>query len=161
MDSFACGSAALDAYLRTQALHDQRAHKSRTYVTAQRARVVGYYSLAAASVQAEDATVRSRAGQGHQPIPAILLARLAVDTGHQGRGLGEALLVDALRRCSAAAETIGARVVLVHAADAGARAFSERYGFEPTPASPLHLMLLMQDLGATPAGGGAARTTWP
>jgi hypothetical protein len=63
--------------------------------------------------------------------------------------LGEALLIDALRRCAAAAESIGARVVLVHAVDARARSFYERYGFEASPAGPLTLMLLMKDVVAT------------
>jgi GNAT superfamily N-acetyltransferase len=151
--AFGCGSAGLDAYVRTQALHDQQAHKSRTYVIVVAGRVVGYYSLAAAGLQPLSATVHARAGQGRQPIPAILLARLAVDAGHQGRGLGEAMLLDALRRSSAAAETIGARIVLVHAADKRARAFYERYGFQRSPASPLHLMLLMKDVRATLGDG--------
>jgi hypothetical protein len=136
--AFGCGSAGLDAYVRTQALHDQQAHKSRTYVIVVAGRVVGYYSLAAAGLQPLSATVHARAGQGRQPIPAILLARLAVD---------------ALRRSSAAAETIGARIVLVHAADKRARAFYERYGFQRSPASPLHLMLLMKDVRATLGDG--------
>ena len=151
--SFACGSTNLDEYLVTRALGDGRAHKSRTYVALEGTRVVGYYSLAAAGVEPEHATVRSRAGQGRQPIPAILIARLAVDESRQGRGLGEALLIDALRRCAAAAESIGARVVLVHAADARARSFYERYGFEASPAGPLTLMLLMKDVRATLGDG--------
>lgn len=151
--SFACGSANLDAYLATRALGDGRAHKSRTYVAVEGVRVVGYYSLAAAGVEPEHATARARAGQGRQPVPAILLARLAVSESHQGRGLGEALLIDALRRCAAAAESIGARVVLVHVADARARTFYERYGFEASPVGPLTLMLLMKDVVATLGDG--------
>jgi GNAT superfamily N-acetyltransferase len=150
---FACGSPSLDEYLATRALGDGRAHKSRTYVAVEGNRVVGYYSLAAASVEPEHSTARSRAGQGRQPIPAILLARLAVADSRQGRGLGEALLIDALGRCGAAAESIGARVVLVHVADARARAFYVRYGFEAAPARPSTPMLLMKDLLATFSDG--------
>ena len=151
--AFACGSANLDEYLVTRAMSDQRAHKSRTYVAVEGTRVVGYYTLAAAGVEPEQATARARKGQGDQPVPAILLARLAVDADHQGCGLGEALLLEALRRSVTASETIGARVVLVHAADARARTFYQRYGFEAAPTSPLHLMLLMKDVRATLGDG--------
>jgi predicted N-acetyltransferase YhbS len=151
--AFACGSARLDEYLGTRALADQRAHKSRTYVAVKGTRVIGYYTLAAAGVEPENATVRARRGQGNQAVPAVLLARLAVDADHQSRGLREVLLLEALRRSIAAAETIGARVVLVHAADPRDRAFYERYGFEAAPTSPLHLMVLMKDVRATLGGG--------
>jgi predicted N-acetyltransferase YhbS len=147
--TFACGSANLDDYLVTRAVADQRAHKSRTYVAVKGTRVVGYYTLAAAGVEPDHATARAGKGQGNQTVPAILLARLAVDADHQGCGLGEALLLEALWRSLTASETIGARVVLVHAADARARAFYERYGFEASPTSPLHLMVLMRDVRAT------------
>lgn len=82
----------------------------------------------------------------------ILLARLAVDTAEQGRGLGEAMLVEALARSCEAAGMIGARAVLVHAKNDEARAFYARYGFEPSPTDPLHLMLLMKDARKTLEG---------
>jgi GNAT superfamily N-acetyltransferase len=153
-ESFASGSHALDAFLTDRALDDQRARKSRTYVLARGPSVVGYYSLAAAGVEVSQATARAKAGQGRQPIPAILIGRLAVSAAYQGRGLGGALLIDALRRCAAAGEVIGARVVIVHAADADARAFYERYGFEEVPGRPFQLMLLMKDVVATLGASG-------
>lgn len=149
VEAFDCGNGSLNAYLSVRALHDQRADKSRTYVVARQGRVVGYFSIAAASVEAADATGRAARGQGAQAIPAVLIGRLAVDSAEQRKGLGEALLLEALRKCAAAAETIGARVVLVHAFDDGARAFYLRYGFEPSPTSALHLMLLMKDVRRT------------
>jgi GNAT superfamily N-acetyltransferase len=149
VDVFECGVPSLNDYLARQALHDQRAEKARTYVIARGPRVVGYFSLAAASVEPADAAPRAAKGQGHQPIPAILLARLAVDAAERGQGFGEALLVEALGRAVSAADAIGARVVVVHAMDEEARAFYAEYGFEPSPTHALHLMVLMKDIRAT------------
>jgi GNAT superfamily N-acetyltransferase len=149
VEGFACGVPALDDYLIKRALHDQRSDKSRTYVIARGKTVVGYFSLAAASVDPLHATARLAAGQGAQDVPAILLGRLAVDRGVQGRGFGEALLVEALARAAGAADMIGARAVLVHAASDRARSFYLRYGFEPSPTDPLHLILLMKDIRKT------------
>jgi GNAT superfamily N-acetyltransferase len=143
---FDCGREPLNAYLSRWALADQSAGKSRTYVACRGITVVAFFSLAAGSVEPETATSRVAKGQGRQPIPVILLARLAVDLRGQGRGLGEAMLVDALRRCVAAADVIGARAVIVHAKDAQARSFYARYGFEPSPTNPLHLLLLVKDV---------------
>lgn len=148
-EGFSCGVPTLDEYLTRWALADQRAEKSRTYVTAAGKSVVAYYSLAAGAAVPSDAPERVTRGQRAQPIPVILLARLAVDIRYQHRSLGEALLLDALGRCSAAADVIGARAVLVHAATAEARGLYLRYGFEASPASPLHLMLLLKDVRAT------------
>jgi GNAT superfamily N-acetyltransferase len=153
LEGFHCGVPALDAYLKERALTDQKAEKSRSYVAARGRRAVAYFSLAAAGVEPEDATTRPATGQGRQPIPVVLLARLAVDLHEQGRGLGEAMLVDALRRCAQAADTIGARAVLVHAKDERARGFYVRYGFEPSPTNPLHLVVLMKDVRVSLAAG--------
>lgn len=143
---FDCGVPALNEYLATRALADQRAEKSRTYVAVRARRVVAFFSLAASSIEPEEATERAAKGQGRHPIPVILLARLAVDVSEQGRGLGEAMLIEALLRCAAAATAIGARAVLVHAKDEGARSFYEKYGFESSPTNRLHLIILMKDV---------------
>ena len=111
--------------------------------------VVAYYSLAAGSVEAADATERPTKGQGQQAIPVVVLVRLAVDSSEQGHGLGESMLFQALARSADAARPIGVRAVLVHAKDAAARSFYERYGFEPSPTHPLHLVLLMKDIRKT------------
>lgn len=153
LEGFHCGVPALDAYLRERALTDQRAEKSRTYVATRGRRAVAYFSLAAAGVEPGDATARLVKGQGRQLIPVVLLARLAVDLQEQGHGLGEAMLVDALRRCAQAADMIGARAVLVHAKDERARGFYVRYGFEPSPTNPLHLIVLMKDVRVSISGG--------
>lgn len=149
VEGFDCGVDSLNDYLRRRALADQAAEKSRTYVTCRGIRVVGYFSIAAASVEPDSATARAGKGQGKQLVPAILIGRLAVERAEQGRGAGEALLLEALRKSAHAAQTIGARAVIVHAIDARAREFYARYGFEPSPVDSLHLMMLMKDVRAS------------
>jgi len=127
---------------------NQASGDTRTYVVHRNLRVVGYYSLAPGSVSRKEAIARA-SRSAPEPIPIVLLARLAVDRQEQGQGLGPALLKDALQRAYAGAEIIGGRAVLVHAIDAEAAAFYRKYGFEPSPGLDLHLMLLMKDLRAT------------
>lgn len=144
--AFDCGKPELTEWLRRHALVSHRAGGARVYVAHRGGRVVGYYALAAASVEQEEAPERVKKGLARHPVPVILLARLAVDQREQGKGLGSALLKDALTRASRAADEIGARAVLVHAKDEDARAFYEHFAFEPSPTDPLHLLLLMKDL---------------
>jgi GNAT superfamily N-acetyltransferase len=107
---------------------------------------VGYYSVAAGSIDRQDAPIRVAKGLARHPIPVVLLTRLAVDASEQGTGLGKALLKDALIRIAGAADIVGACAVLVHAIDDDAAAFYRHFGFEPSPVHPLQLMLLMKDL---------------
>ncbi len=110
-------------------------------------RVVGYYALAAASVAQADAPTSLLKSAGRSPIPVILLARLGVDLGTQGHGLGAALVKDAMLRAHQAAGTVGARALLIHAESAMARDFYVHLAeFEPSPTDPLHLVLLMADI---------------
>ena len=146
LDGFDCGKEELNRFLIRHALGNQRAESAQSYVLAQDRKVVGYYSLAAGAVTHDEATARVRKGQARHPVPVILLARLAVDKTLQGRGIGPALLKDALLRAASAADTIGARALLVHAKDSDARSFYEHFGFEPSPTDPLHLFLIMKDL---------------
>lgn len=146
---FDFGVESLNQYLTGRAYSDQQAGKSRTYVITRQDQVVGYFSVAAASVEPSDATDRAAKGKGAQPIPAVLIGRLAVDRTVQRQGVGEALLIEALRRSAVAAETIGARVVLVDALDDNARGFYAKFGFEASSTSLLHLMMLMKDIRKT------------
>jgi len=146
LDSFDCGKEDLNRLLKRQAWSSPQAHSAQTYVLVKDLRVLGYYSLAAWSVTHEEATERVRKGLARHPIPVILLARLAVDASVHGQGLGSALLKDALLRTAQAADTIGARALLVHAKDDGARAFYEHFTFEASPSDPYHLLLIMKDL---------------
>ncbi len=110
-------------------------------------RVAGFYALAAASVSPEEATERLMKGQSKdRSVPVVLIARLAVALDDQGNQLGRSLLQDALLRTASAADSIGARAVVVHAISDDAARFYERFGFETSPTDPHHLVLLMKDL---------------
>ncbi len=145
---FDSGKPELDFWLRRHALANHQAGGARVYAAHRDGHVVGYYALAAASVEHAGAPGRVIKGMPRHPIPVILLARLAVDRREQGTGLGAALLKDALLRAASAADSIGARAVLVHAKDEAAARFYSHFDFEPSPTDPLHLFLLMKDLRA-------------
>jgi GNAT superfamily N-acetyltransferase len=144
---FDSGEASLDDWLRRRALANHAAGATRCFVTCRDRRVVGYYALATGAVQRLDAT--RRIGQGMpDPVPVILLTRLAVDLKEQGQGVGSHLLRDAIARTVEAAEIVGVRALLVHALNDRARDFYLHFGFETSPTHPLHLMLLMKDARA-------------
>ena len=145
---FACGKKPLDRFLKRFALANQNANSARTWVACRGSRVIACYSLAAGSVEYADAPQRVVKGLARHPVPVMLLARLAVDRIEQGRGVGKALVKDALLRTAAAADIAGIRALVVHAKDDGARAWYESLEFEPVPADPRRLFLLMKDLRA-------------
>jgi len=149
LDDFQCGEPALDEWLRRHARGAHASDTARVFVTtlAEGETVVGYYALAAAQVAPQDATARALKGQPQaRPVPAILLARLAVDREHQGAGLGRSLLQDVLLRCVEAADAIGARVLLVHAKHEAAKRWYMQFDFEESPTDPLHLLMLLKDV---------------
>jgi GNAT superfamily N-acetyltransferase len=143
---FDCGKPPLNDFLTKYAMQNQASGGARTYVLTRGNRVIGYYSLAPASVAPEDTPARVMKGQGRYPVPVILMARFAVDQSEQGKGFGKALFRDALRRALAGSEAIGGRAFLVHAKDEEARAFYLKYGMEESPTNPLHLLLLFKDI---------------
>jgi GNAT superfamily N-acetyltransferase len=149
--AFDCGVAPLNDYLQKYAWANHQAHAARTYVAARGRQVAGYYTLAAGSIRPEDSTPRVAKGLGSYPVPIILLARLAVARTEQGKGLGAALLRDAILRAARAADIVGCRALLTHAKDKQAQAFYQRFGFEPSPVNELHLFLLMKDILASQA----------
>ena len=145
-DAFDCGQAALNQFLQRYALVNQKANSAQTYVCCQGDNLVGFYSLAVGSVDPETAPTRVMKGLARHPVPVMILARLAVDHAHQRKGLGRALLKDALLRTAQAAEIAGIRCLLVHAKDDTARLWYESWGFEPSPTDPYHLFLMLKDL---------------
>lgn len=147
-DAFDCGQLALNRYLQRFALPNQKAGGAQTYVCCVDRRVAGFYALAVGSVQPVEAPIRISQGLSRNPIPIMLLARLAVDITHQHKGLGRALLRDALLRTLQAADIAGIRAILVHAKDDAARGWYERVGFEPSPTDSHHLFLLLKDIRA-------------
>lgn len=145
--AFACGVESLDHWLKQRALKNQVTGASRTFVVCDGERVVAYYALASSAVAIEEATGNLRRNMP-DPIPVVILGRLAVDHSLQGSGMGRALVRDACLRVIAAADAIGIRGVIVHALSASARAFYERVGFDPSPLDPLTLMATLSDLRA-------------
>lgn len=147
--SFDCGQFDLNDWLARFALANQRASMATVFVAKgdPDTRVRGYYALATGGVEELNAPDRVKKGVARHPIPVVLLSRLAVDVSMQGRGLGRALLRDALVRVSAAADEIGVRALLIHTKDDSAREFYMKQAeFEPSPTDELHLFLLMKDL---------------
>lgn len=147
---FDCGKPPLNEFLRRHALLAQRANTARSYVVLRGIRVLGYYSLTSACIEARSAAGRITQGTGRYPaVPATLLARLAVDRSEAGQGLGKALLRDAFARFLRAQEIVASRVLLVHAIDDDARQFYERFGFEASSVDKYHLYLLTKDIRKT------------
>lgn len=146
VDAFDCGQPALNQFLQRYALVNQKANSAQTYVCCHGDAVVGFYSLAVGSVDPGAAPSRVMKGLARHPVPVMVLARLAVDNKHQGKGLGKALLKDALLRTVQAADIAGIRCLLVHAKDDDARRWYESWEFEPSPTDPYHLFLLLKDL---------------
>jgi GNAT superfamily N-acetyltransferase len=142
--AFDFGVAALDAWLKKRARPNEAAGASRTFVIAKDNRVVGYYSLAAASIIHDQATSRARRNLP-DPVLAVLVGRLALDKAWQGQGHGISLLQDAALRIVGAAETVGVRVILVHAMSEGAKTFYMRFGFRASPFEPMTLMITVQE----------------
>jgi GNAT superfamily N-acetyltransferase len=148
-DGFDCGSEALNRYLDRQALVNNKAGIAQTYVAVRANGVVlGFYSLTFGSIEQGAAPAGLIKDLSRYPIPVVLLARMAVDETCHGRGLGAALLKDAILRSLQAADIVGISVLLVHAKDGAARRWYERFGFEPSPTDPLHLFVLIKDLRA-------------
>ena len=140
LSQFDSGRAVLDDWLRQRAMRNESAGASRTYVVCDGSRVVGYYCLASGSVESRGTPGRVRRNMP-DPIPVMLMGRLAVDRTQQGTGLGRALLKDAVLRTLTAAEIGGVRALLVHALDASAAAFYRHNGFLASPLDPFVLML--------------------
>lgn len=147
---FDCGEPALNRWLQRHAVGNEVTGRSRTFVVRQQEdlRVAGFYCLSTAVIEYVEATPRSTEQLPRdEPVPAVLLGRMGVDLKHQGRGLGTALLADAVRRTFVnVASNAGVRVLLVHAKNERVKRFYERHGFESSPTDELHLMLLMQDV---------------
>lgn len=144
-DAFTCGVESLDHWLKQRALKNQATGASRTFVVCDGNRVRAYYALATSAVAGELATGRLRRNMP-DPIPVVVLGRLAIDQSLHGRGIGRALVRDACLRVMAAADAIGIRGMLVHALSSDAQAFYEKVGFEPSPLEPMTLMATLSDV---------------
>jgi GNAT superfamily N-acetyltransferase len=151
---FSCGNELLDRWLIRYAGQNERRDGARTFIaTTDGHTVYGYYTLLAGQLEHNQATPQTRRGLSRRfPIPAAILARLAIDSNQQGHGLGAALLDDALVRVCRAAEQVAIRAVVVHAVDESAAAFYERFGFQALSMTPRTLMVTLAALRAAGYG---------
>ncbi len=142
---FSCGTTALDDWLKRRALNNQNSGSTRTLVACVDEQVVGYYTLASGAISSQSVQGSFRRNMP-DPIPVVILARLAIDTSYQGQGLGRALFRDAALRVMQAADTIGIRGIIVHAISPQARDFYLALGFDASPLEPMTLMISLKDL---------------
>jgi GNAT superfamily N-acetyltransferase len=147
LGDFRSDEAPLGDWLKRRARANQVSGASRTYVVHEEKRVVGYYALASGVVAVESAPGRFRRNMP-EPIPVVVLARLAVHGEWQGQGIGRGLFRDAASRVAQAAEVIGIRGIVVHAISEDAKKFYVALGFDPSPREPMMLMVTMGDVRA-------------
>ena len=141
LDDFFCGESSLDDWLKRRALSNHLNGGSRTFVTVDSSQYVwGYYALATGAISHNEATGRVRRNMP-EPIPVIVLGRLAIDLRVQGKKLGASLLQDVVVRVRTVSENTGVRALLVHALNDKAKQFYEYYGFTVSPINPMTLML--------------------
>lgn len=145
VSAFDCAVPELNDWLKRRALQNEGTRASRTFVVLDDGRVVGYYALATGAVAHAVTTGRVRRNMP-EPIPVMVLVRLAVDRAHQGTGLGSALLRDALLRTLAVAETVGIRAILLHAISEEAKRFYLHHGFAESPVDPMTMMITVADV---------------
>lgn len=148
IQSFDCGQDALNQWFRKYALQAQAAHSSKTYVALDGDCVIGFFSLAVGHVEFDESSPRLKKGLARQPVPVMLLARLAVHKDLQGQGIGKALLREAVLRTLQAADIAGIRALVTHAKDEDAKRFYQAFDFMQSDTDPLHLYVLLKDLKA-------------
>jgi GNAT superfamily N-acetyltransferase len=146
VEEFTCGRPELDRFLTRHALQAQQINSSQTYVGLSDKTIIGFYTIVAGEVRHADAPERVIKGMPRHPIPLLILARLAVHSEWQGRGIGAGLLLDALGRTLQVADIVGVRSLAVHAKDDSAAAFYRHFGFVPSPTDGRHLFMLIKDI---------------
>ena len=148
IDDFVSGVASLDDWLKRRAVQNQASGASRTFVLCDQGVVVGYYALASSAIAPTAAPGRFKRNMP-DPIPVVVLARMAIAASHQGKGLGRALFQDAAFRVVHAADAIGIRGMVVHAISDDAKAFYLRLGMDESPLHAMTLMVTLIDLRAS------------
>lgn len=149
-DSFRCGHAALDDYIRRYATQDVRRNVARVFHAVpelEPGRLAGFFSLSAGSVNCTDLPQEMAKKLPRYPVPVALIGRLAVDIGFQGQGLGSILLADACQKVVHASATLAVMGIVVDAKDAGSASFYQRFGFLPLPGQARRLLLSAAALG--------------
>jgi len=145
LNGFDCGKPALNQWLIRHARKNQAGGSSRTWVVVETdsGEVVAFYASATASILRSSAPKSMQRNQPNE-MPAILLAQMAVDSRHSGRGLGAALLKHFMLKAFEVAQSVGVKVLLIHAKDEDAKSFYTHYGFTESPFDPLVLMMLLR-----------------
>lgn len=148
---FDCGEDSLNVWLVNHARQADSSGSARTFVIldSDTNSVAGYFSLTVGQIDVVDAPERVARGMGRSPIPVVLLARLAVDTKWQSKGLGSAMLREAVLKTLALSENVGVRAMLVHPLDEKAESFYMKYGFIKSPVREKQLLLLLKDARKT------------
>jgi len=147
LSDFNCGHDTLNDWLKHRAIKNEASGASRTYVVCHQNHVIAYYTLATGAVQCAEAPGRIRRNMP-DPIPVMVLGRLAVHLNWQKKGLGGDLLADAVKRTLQAADIAGIRAFLVHALSEEAKRFYEQFGFQPSPTDTMDLMITLKDAQA-------------
>ena len=147
VSAFNSGVTSLDEWLQKRALKNEKASASRTYVTCDKNRVVGYYCLSAGAIALQESP-KKMARNMPDPIPVLVMGRLAIDKGYQNKGLGKALLLDAARRTLQAGEIAGVAALLVHALSEEAKRFYISRGFVECPVQPMTSCMRLADARA-------------
>lgn len=145
--NFSCGNASLDDWLKKRALANQSSGATRTFVVVADGNVVGYYALASGAISTQAVPGSFRRNMP-DPIPVVILARLAINHSCQDKGIGRALFHDAALRVIQAADAIGIRGIIVHAISQSAKDFYIALGFDLSPLEPMTLMISLKDLRA-------------
>lgn len=135
----------LDEWLKKYAFQAKMSGSAQTFIVTDNNIVVGFYSLTVGQIDVDEASERIKKGMGKHPIPVAILARLAVYHTYQGKGIGKAMLKDAILKTLHIVEQVGVRALLVHAIDEKAENFYKRFGFEPSPIRENQLLLLLKD----------------
>ncbi|MFI3157117.1 MAG: GNAT family N-acetyltransferase [Methylococcaceae bacterium] len=148
IEAFASGVESLDTWLKRRVMKNQATGASRTFVACEDRRVIAYYALALSAITVDDASGCFSRNMPN-PIPVVVLGRLAVDRSLHGKGLGRALVRDAGIRFIQAADTLGIRGIIVRALSLEAKAFYEQVGFDPSPLDPMLLMVTLADLNSS------------
>lgn len=149
IDDFDCGETSLNDWLRRRGLQNQASGASRTYVACTRSRIVaGYYCLSASMIS-HAAAIGSVRRNMPDPVPMMLLGRLAADVKWRGQGIGPALMKDAVLRTLEVSESVGVRGLMVHALSEQAKRFYKGWDFQESPVDPSNFMILLKDIAHT------------
>ena len=145
LDGFDSGVPAIDKWLREIAIQASRSRSAMTFVFCKGDDVIAFHSLTVGEVVSTEATARMKAGMGNYSIPVLILARMGVHLEHQGKGIGKALLRDAIERAFSVGHNAGVRAIITHPINDAARAFYLAFGFAENPHRPHELYLLLKD----------------